>query len=83
MKKILLVLTFLNLITIYSQSTIEGIDSAIKKSGIQRVFGEKGNIREKPDIKSKLQSQIPAGSSLKIIKRVEDFMTVDGVTDYW
>jgi hypothetical protein len=83
MRKILLLLTILNIITIYSQSTNDGIDSVLKKSGIQRVFGEKGNIREKPDIKSKIQSQIPAGSSLKIIKRVEEYMTIDGVTDYW
>ena len=75
-------LYFLGLLSLYSESNPE-LDNLPKRIGIQRVFGEKGNIREKPDIKSKLQNQIPVGSSLKVLKRTEEYMTFDGITDYW
>jgi hypothetical protein len=54
-----------------------------KKVGIQRVFGEKVSIREKPDIKSKVLSQINAGASLKIIRRTEEIHSADGISDYF
>lgn len=54
-----------------------------KRVGIQRVFGEKVSIREKPDMKSKVLSQIQVGASLKVIKRTDENYSLDGITDYF
>lgn len=76
-----LFLTGLGIFALFSQDV--DVSTLPKRTGIQRVFGEKGNFREKPGIKAKLISQIPTGASLKILKRTEEVMTVDGTTDYW
>ena len=54
-----------------------------KRSGIQRIFGDKVSFREKPDSKAKVISQISSGSSLKILKKVDELHTIDGISDYF
>lgn len=76
-----LLLVLLGAFAVFSEDV--DTSSLPRRTGIQRVFTEKGNFREKPDPKSKLLSQIPSGSSLKILKRTEEVMTVDGITDFW
>jgi hypothetical protein len=54
-----------------------------RKSGIQRIFADKVGVREKPDTKAKVISQISPGSSLKVLKKVEEVHTIDGISDYF
>jgi hypothetical protein len=77
-KKIIRIAFLCGILSLFGQN----IDPP-KKTGIQRIFGDKVSVREKPDSKAKVISQISAGSSLKILKKVDEIYSIDGISDYF
>jgi len=76
----LIILLFIS--TIHAQEFFDG-SKYHEETQITAIFASRVNLRESPNIKSKVLSKLELGELIEVVERTNESLTIDGKTDYW